>query len=35
MEYVEGGELFVHLKRNKRFKHETAAFYAAEIVLAL
>jgi serine/threonine protein kinase len=35
MDFVNGGELFFHLRRNKRFKEERAKFYAAEIFLAL
>ena len=35
MEYVNGGELFFHLSREKRFNEERAKFYTAEIVLAI
>eukprot|EP00792_Barthelona_sp_PAP020_P006386 TRINITY_DN2978_c1_g1_i1.p1 TRINITY_DN2978_c1_g1~~TRINITY_DN2978_c1_g1_i1.p1 ORF type:complete len:377 (-),score=95.76 TRINITY_DN2978_c1_g1_i1:94-1224(-) len=35
LEFVNGGELFAHLRRAERFPVETAQFYAAEIVLAL
>ena len=35
MEYVSGGELFAHLKKQKRFPEETARFYGAEITSAL
>eukprot|EP01053_Blabericola_migrator_P005843 Blabericola_migrator_1__5842@NODE_295_length_10235_cov_141_552026_g242_i0_p4_GENE_NODE_295_length_10235_cov_141_552026_g242_i0NODE_295_length_10235_cov_141_552026_g242_i0_p4_ORF_typecomplete_len516_score54_36Pkinase/PF00069_25/4_2e75Pkinase_Tyr/PF07714_17/1_3e44Kinaselike/PF14531_6/2_5e17Kdo/PF06293_14/2_9e07Pkinase_fungal/PF17667_1/6_6e07WaaY/PF06176_11/6_9e07APH/PF01636_23/2_6e05RIO1/PF01163_22/8_8e05YrbLPhoP_reg/PF10707_9/0_076YukC/PF10140_9/0_077ActFrag_cataly/PF09192_10/0_12FTA2/PF13095_6/2 len=34
MEYVNGGELFSHLRREQRLPNEHAKFYAAEIVLA-
>jgi len=34
-EYVQGGELFSHLRAAGRFATKTARFYAAEIVLAL
>jgi serine/threonine protein kinase len=32
---MQGGELFFHLKKEKRFEEKRAKFYAAEIVLAL
>ena len=35
MEFVNGGELFHHLKKDTRFSEERARFYAAEIILAL
>ncbi|KAL3308618.1 RAC-gamma serine/threonine-protein kinase [Cichlidogyrus casuarinus] len=35
MEYVNGGELFDHLTREKRFDEPRTRFYTAEIVLAL
>ena len=35
MEFINGGEIFYHLKRESRFVEERARFYAAEIVLAL
>ena len=35
MEFVNGGELFYHLKQTKGFDEERSRFYAAEIVLAL
>jgi len=35
MEFVPGGELFLHLRRARRFNEERTMFYAAEIVFAL
>jgi serine/threonine protein kinase len=35
MEFINGGELFHHLKKETRFTEERAKFYAAEITLAL
>lgn len=35
MEFVNGGELFFHLKREKRFPEPRVKFYAAELFLAL
>jgi serine/threonine protein kinase len=35
IDYVNGGELFFHLKREKRFSEDKVRFYAAEITLAL
>jgi serine/threonine protein kinase len=35
MEFINGGELFHHLKKETRFTEDRAKFYAAEIVLAL
>ena len=35
MEFVNGGELFYHLKQTRGFKEDRAKFYAAEIILAL
>jgi len=35
MEYVNGGELFFHLSREKMFSEERTKFYIAEIVLAM
>lgn len=35
LEYAEGGELFTHLATERMFPEETAAFYMAEMVLAL
>jgi len=35
LDYVNGGELFFHLQKEKRFSEERVRFYAAEILLAL
>lgn len=35
LEFMPGGELFYHLKKNKVFGERRAKFYAAQIVLAL
>lgn len=35
MEYVNGGELFFHLSRERIFSEERTRFYGAEILLAL
>jgi serine/threonine protein kinase len=35
MDFLNGGELFYHLRRERRFSEERARFYAAEILLAL
>ncbi|KAK1832806.1 kinase-like domain-containing protein [Podospora conica] len=35
LEYGQGGELFTHLNSEKMFPEQTAAFYMAELVLAL
>lgn len=35
MNFANGGELFSHLKKEKRFSEERARFYAAEICLGL
>jgi len=35
LDYVNGGELFYHLQREKRFTEERVRFYGSEIVLAL
>jgi len=35
MEYVNGGELFFHLSKDKSFSEERTRFYGAEIVSAI
>ena len=35
LEYAQGGELFTHLAAERMFPEDTAAFYMAEMVLAL
>jgi len=35
MDYVNGGELFFHLQKDKKFTEERARYYCAEIVLGL
>jgi len=35
LDYFQGGELFFHLKNNRRFPEEVARIYVAEIALAL
>eukprot|EP01099_Mayorella_cantabrigiensis_P002140 TRINITY_DN1941_c0_g1_i1.p1 TRINITY_DN1941_c0_g1~~TRINITY_DN1941_c0_g1_i1.p1 ORF type:complete len:267 (-),score=38.28 TRINITY_DN1941_c0_g1_i1:491-1291(-) len=35
MDYVNGGELFFHLQKDKKFTEERVRFYCAEIVLGL
>lgn len=35
LDYVNGGELFFHLKNERRFSESRCVLYAAEIVLAL
>jgi serine/threonine protein kinase len=35
LDFVNGGELFYHLQREKKFPEERVRFYAAEILLAL
>ncbi|DAZ99136.1 TPA: hypothetical protein N0F65_010220 [Lagenidium giganteum] len=35
MDYYNGGSLFVHLRKNKRFTELRARFYAAELALSL
>lgn len=35
MDFLNGGELFYHLRREQRFSEDRVRFYAAEILLAL
>lgn len=35
LDFVEGGELFSHLRRQGRFPERQASFYAAQITMAL
>ena len=35
IDFLNGGELFFHLRKETRFRENRAKFYAAEIVLAL
>lgn len=35
MEFINGGELFYHLKKERKFDENRAKFYAAEIICAL
>lgn len=35
LEYMQGGEMFFHLQRERRFKEDRCRFYCAELVLAL
>lgn len=35
MDFLNGGELFYHLRREGRFNEPRTVFYAAEILLAL
>ena len=35
MDFLNGGELFYHLRREQRFSEAKCKFYAAEIILAL
>mmetsp|Transcript_3659 Transcript_3659/g.4044 ORF Transcript_3659/g.4044 Transcript_3659/m.4044 type:complete len:392 (+) Transcript_3659:1-1176(+) len=35
MDFMPGGELFMHLKRVKKFEEDTVRIYAAEVTLAL
>lgn len=33
LEYINGGEMFTHIHRNRYFSQEVARFYAAQVVL--
>lgn len=35
IEYINGGEMFTHIHRNKNFSYDIAKFFAAEVMLAL
>ena len=35
LDYVQGGDLFHHLRKKLRFTEKEARFYVAEIILAL
>lgn len=35
MEYINGGDMFFHIRKAKYFTNERARFYAAELVLAI
>ena len=35
LEFINGGELFFHLRRSQRFTEERTRFYAAEVLMAL
>jgi serine/threonine protein kinase len=35
MDFLNGGELFYHLRRDLKFSEKRAKFYAAEIICAL
>jgi len=35
MDFLNGGELFYHLRKETKFSEARAKFYAAEIILAL
>jgi RAC serine/threonine-protein kinase len=35
MEYVNGGELFFHLSKERKFPEDRAKFYIAQIIMAL
>jgi len=35
MEYINGGDMFFHIRKAKYFTNERARYYAAELVLAI
>lgn len=35
MDFMNGGDMFYHLRKDKKFTEERAAFYSAEIIIAL
>lgn len=35
MDFLNGGELFYHLRREQRFTEDRIRFYAAEIIMGL
>jgi serine/threonine protein kinase len=35
MDFLNGGELFFHLRKEDKFNEDRIRFYAAEIILAL
>ena len=35
MDFINGGELFTHIRREGRFSENKAKFYAAEIIVAV
>lgn len=35
MPYIQGGELYTHLKKHKRFAEEVVKFYAIQIILGI
>lgn len=35
MDFMPGGELFMHLRRMRKFDESVVRFYAAEVILAL